>query len=79
MGEVVNMGTRARPRRSYRTEVPEGGAIVLLFTAVQFVRDGSYQALSASLASGDPDASVCVRDAVSYARQRVGAPPGYDN
>ncbi|MGE3642736.1 MAG: hypothetical protein AB7F96_02660 [Beijerinckiaceae bacterium] len=39
MGEVVNLGALQKTRRASRNEVPEGGAIILLFTGIQYVRD----------------------------------------
>jgi hypothetical protein len=39
MSNIVNLETLQRIRRAVRNDVPEGGAVILLFTGVQYIRD----------------------------------------
>ena len=39
MSNIVNLETLQRTRRAVRNDVPEGGAVILLFTGIQYVRD----------------------------------------
>lgn len=52
MSNIVDLSSLPRQRRSLSSSIPEGGAMILLFTGVQYVRDEAdiemYQALAAS-------------------------------
>ncbi len=39
MADIVNLSSLERPPRSLREGMPEGGAVILFFTGVQYVRD----------------------------------------
>jgi hypothetical protein len=39
MSNIVNLETLQRTRRAVRNDVPESGAVILLFTGIQYVRD----------------------------------------
>ena len=39
MSNIVNLESLQRLRKAVRDGVPEGGAVILLFTGIQYVRD----------------------------------------
>jgi hypothetical protein len=39
MSNIVNLETLQRTRRAVRNDVPEGGAVIMLFTGIQYMRD----------------------------------------
>ena len=73
MGDIVNLSACTRPRRSHRSEVPEGGAMVLLFTGIQYVRndvDGHWLADNAAERTGpEPCAREVARKPGNLARK----------
>lgn len=59
MSNIIDMTSVTRQRRAGRNDVPEGGAMILLFTGVQYVRDEQDLRMYEKLAAQNPLLDEC--------------------